>query len=98
MQESIQYEVEQNRKKDLIMYQQARLASMGEMIQNIAHQWRQPLNSLTMLIQSFKSKAMQNRLDDDFVLQQTQYGMKIATEMSNTIGGKHRTFCIYHKH
>ena len=85
LQESIQYEVEQNRKKDLIMYQQARLASMGEMIQNIAHQWRQPLNSLTMLIQSFKSKAMQNRLDDDFVLQQTQYGMKIATEMSNTI-------------
>ena len=85
LQESIHYEVEQNRKKDLVMYQQARLASMGEMIQNIAHQWRQPLNSLTMLIQSFKSKAMQNKLDNDFVLQQTEYGMKIATEMSNVI-------------
>ncbi|WP_300451024.1 HAMP domain-containing sensor histidine kinase [uncultured Helicobacter sp.] len=85
LQKSIEYEVEQNRKKDLIMYQQARLASMGEMIQNIAHQWRQPLNSLMMLIQSFKSKAMQNKLDNEFVLQQTQYGMKIATEMSNTI-------------
>lgn len=85
LQKSIDYEVEQNRKKDLIMYQQARLASMGEMIQNIAHQWRQPLNSLMMLIQSFKSKAMQKKLDDEFVLTQTQYGMKIATEMSNTI-------------
>ena len=85
LQKSIDYEVEQNRKKDLIMYQQARLASMGEMIQNIAHQWRQPLNSLMVLIQSFKSKAMQKKLDDEFVLTQTQYGMKIATEMSNTI-------------
>lgn len=85
LQKSIDHEVEQSRKKDLIMYQQARLASMGEMIQNIAHQWRQPLNSLMVLIQSFKSKAMQNKLEVDFVLQQTQYGMKIATEMSNTI-------------
>lgn len=85
LQKSIEYEVEQNRQKDLIMYQQARLASMGEMIQNIAHQWRQPLNSLMVLIQSFKSKVLQKKLDDDFVLQQTQYGMKIATEMSNTI-------------
>ncbi|AAP76618.1 two-component sensor histidine kinase family protein [Helicobacter hepaticus ATCC 51449] len=85
LQKSIEYEVEQNRKKDLIMYQQARLASMGEMIQNIAHQWRQPLNSLMILIQSFKSRAMQKKLDNEFINQQTQYGMKIATEMSNTI-------------
>ena len=94
LQESIHYEVEQNRKKDLVMYQQARLASMGEMIQNIAHQWRQPLNSLTMLIQSFKSKAMQNKLDNDFVLQQTEYGMKIATEMSNVIENFRNFFVI----
>lgn len=85
LQKSIKHEVEQNRKKDLILYQQARLASMGEMIQNIAHQWRQPLNSLILLIQSFKTKGLQNKLDNDFVLQQTEYGMKIATEMSNTI-------------
>lgn len=85
LQESIKYQVEQNRKKDLVMYQQARLASMGEMIQNIAHQWRQPLNAMMLLIQSFKAKTLQNKLDHDFVLQQTEYGMKIATEMSNTI-------------
>lgn len=85
LQKTIEYEVAQSHKKDLVMYQQARLASMGEMIQNIAHQWRQPLNSLMMLIQSFKSKASQDKLENEFVLQQTQYGMKIATEMSNTI-------------
>lgn len=85
LQKSIEYEVEQNRQKDLIMFQQARLASMGEMIQNIAHQWRQPLNSLMMLIQSFKTKQLQDKLDTSFVLSQTEYGMKIAQNMSDTI-------------
>nr|QGT49900.1 hypothetical protein Helico4rc_0190 [uncultured Helicobacter sp.] len=85
LQKSIEHEVEQNRQKDLIMFQQARLASMGEMIQNIAHQWRQPLNSLMMLIQSFKTKQLQDKLDTSFVLSQTEYGMKIAQNMSDTI-------------
>lgn len=85
LQKSIAHEVEQSRKKDLIMYQQARLASMGEMIQNIAHQWRQPLNALALLIQSFKLKADQGKLTQAFVDKQTQYGLKIATQMSDTI-------------
>ena len=41
--ERILREINSNRKKDLILYQQAKMASMGEMIGNIAHQWRQPL-------------------------------------------------------
>ena len=52
----VKFEVEQNRQKDKIMYQHSRLASMGEMVGNIAHQWRQPLNSLSIIIQSFGIK------------------------------------------
>ncbi|RDU53913.1 sensor histidine kinase [Helicobacter sp. MIT 00-7814] len=85
LQKSIEHEVKQNQQKDLLIYQQARLASMGEMIHNIAHQWRQPLNALTLLIQSFQSKFKAGKLDSVFIDSQTQLGLKIAKNMSETI-------------
>lgn len=85
LQKTITEQIEQSRKKDQIMYQQARLASMGEMIQNIAHQWRQPLNSLIILIQNFKLKYDNGTLSKDIVQAQTQDALRIANNMSDTI-------------
>lgn len=85
LQKTITEQIEQSRKKDQIMYQQARLASMGEMIQNIAHQWRQPLNSLIILIQNFKLKYDNSTLSKDIVQAQTQDALRIANNMSDTI-------------
>ena len=81
----IKKEIAENQKKDQIMYQQARLASMGEMIGNIAHQWRQPLNALILLIQTFKVKSKNGKLTQDFIKMQVEEGLKIARIMSRTI-------------
>ena len=78
-------EVENSRKKDNIMFQQARLASLGEMLQNIAHQWRQPLGSLMMIIQSFESKFMCGKLSPSFVTSRVLDAQVLSQNMSDTL-------------
>ena len=46
----VEVEVKENTKKDRILVQQNKLASMGEMLGNISHQWRQPLNNINLLL------------------------------------------------
>ena len=49
LKQKIAHEVEKNTQKDRILVQQSKLAAMGEMLGNIAHQWRQPLNNINLL-------------------------------------------------
>ncbi len=82
----IKKEVEKSRKKDEIMFRQSRLAAMGEMIGNIAHQWRQPLNALSLVIQSFQTKRMLGiTLSDEFIDAQVEQGSLLTANMSRTI-------------
>lgn len=81
----IKREVENSRKKDNIMFQQARLASLGEMLQNIAHQWRQPLGSLMMIIQSFESKFLAGKLDETFIASRVKDAQLLSSNMSETL-------------
>ncbi len=85
LEEKISREVEQSRQKDQIMFRQSRLAAMGEMVGNIAHQWRQPLNAMVLIIQSFQMKNMVGKLDDEFIDSQVEEGIKLGASMSRTI-------------
>ena len=46
LEKRVEKALEENSQKDKILFQQNKMAAMGEMLNNIAHQWRQPLSSI----------------------------------------------------
>ncbi|MBJ6725275.1 PAS domain-containing protein [Geomesophilobacter sediminis] len=77
--------IEALREKDRMLMQQSRQAAMGEMIGNIAHQWRQPLNALALMIQSLSVEKQLGELTEEYLLSIEQKSMKIIHHMSQTI-------------
>ncbi|MGM0623927.1 MAG: ATP-binding protein, partial [Campylobacterota bacterium] len=57
LKQRVKNEVEKSRQKDSVMFQQSKLATLGEVINSIAHQWRQPLNRISAVINDLKVKA-----------------------------------------
>jgi signal transduction histidine kinase len=43
LKDRVKEEIQKNSKQQIQLFEQSKMASMGEMIENIAHQWRQPL-------------------------------------------------------
>ena len=52
--EKVKEEIEKNREKEQLLVQKSKFIALGEMISNIAHQWRQPLNALGLVLQNLK--------------------------------------------
>ncbi len=77
--------VEELRKKELVMTQQSKMAAMGEMIGAIAHQWRQPLNSLSVMIQDIPMAYKFGELNEEYIANFKQKSIDVILSMSNTI-------------
>jgi len=63
LQERLTIGLLKERQKDKIMLQQSRFAALGEMIEQIAHQWRQPLNTLALINQNLYFKFKLDKFD-----------------------------------
>ena len=85
LEKRVSEEVASNRDKDRIMLQQSRFAAMGEMIGNIAHQWRQPLNMLGILIQQIQMEQEKGVMTDRLMEERVGKGMDILLHLSRTI-------------
>jgi signal transduction histidine kinase len=73
------------RRKDQILIQQSRLAAMGEMIDNIAHQWRNPLNNAALIIQNLQLEYDSGTLSGEEMHSDISEAMAVLLHMSDTI-------------
>lgn len=85
LEQKIIEELQKNRTKEQLLIQQSKMASMGEMIANIAHQWRQPLNGLGLLIQNIETLYELDELDEEAIHYTVQTGYSLVNSMSATI-------------
>ncbi len=79
----VQEEISKNEEKQRVMFWQSRHASLGQMLANIAHQWRQPLTELSLTMFGIKKAAINK--DEDALMTFYDESKKIIRNMSSTI-------------
>ena len=77
--------VEALREREQMLMQQSRLAAIGEMIGNIAHQWRQPLNTLGLYLQGLSVCWECGCFDRQQAEGTIEKAMQVIFHMSQTI-------------
>ncbi|HJV64446.1 MAG TPA: PAS domain S-box protein [Geomonas sp.] len=71
--------------KDQLIMRQSRFAAMGEMLGNIAHQWRQPLNILGLILQTLSLSGERGEVDQGRLKVDIEKSMRLIYHMSRTI-------------
>ena len=90
LQDKVNESLSQIRQHDQVLIEKSRLAAMGEMIEQIAHQWRQPLNTLALLNQNLYFKVQLGTMHKDDCVEthdkingQLQYMSKTIDDFRN---------------
>ena len=73
------------KRKEALLAEQTKLAAMGEMIGNIAHQWRQPLNIISVISSGTRLKKEMDLLTDDMLVDALKTISETTEHLSNTI-------------
>ena len=85
LEKEVEIRLAELRDKDLLMIRQSRQAAMGEMIGNIAHQWRQPLNSIAVIVQDFLDAWDFGEISREYLSERVTLCMSVINHMSQTI-------------
>jgi signal transduction histidine kinase len=78
-------EITRRREQEQLLIHQSRLAAVGEMVGSIAHQWRQPLNALGLVLQNLQLNYWQGKLNDNSIKRSMDKSERLIKKMSSTI-------------
>lgn len=77
--------IAKEKEKDRAMLHQSRLARIGEMLNLIAHQWRQPLSRLSGIVMELETRVSFDKADEQYLLTCASDASKTIQFMSATI-------------
>lgn len=92
LQKRVQQEVQLREKQERAFFEQKKLADMGQMVNAIAHQWRQPINALGLSAQYISEQYVEDKLNDDDISEFKSMSTDLIQHMSRTIDD-FRNFC-----
>ena len=81
----VKEELEKQREKENLLIQQSKMAAMGEMIGNIAHQWRQPISAVSAIMMNIKWTAIEQGIQREFLDERIKEANEQLKYMSQTI-------------
>lgn len=85
LEKKIKEEVKKSKKAQEQLYEYEKLAQMGELIGNIAHQWRQPLSAISVAASGLKLADELKILNSNDIKEHTNSIIKNTKQLSNTI-------------
>ena len=85
LEDKIKEEVQKSRDKDTLIFQQSKMAAMGDMIGNIAHQWRQPLSIISTAATGTVAKIEYDMIDNNEIIKNCNTINENAQYLSQTI-------------
>jgi len=85
LEKRVEIETQKNRQKDALLLKQARMVALGELISNIAHQWRQPLNIISIGVQDLEISYELDELTDEVLEDNVSAIMEQIGYLSSTI-------------
>jgi len=85
LKDDIKEEVQKVQKQEKLMLHQSRQAAMGEILESIAHQWRQPLNIIGISVSNLEMEAMLGKIDENNLREKLALIAANTNYMSDTI-------------
>ena len=85
LEKRIEIEVTKNHENSAVIFHQSKIASMGELLSNIAHQWRQPLSTISTIASALSLEIEIDKIDKNDLVNQLRKIVVTTKNLSETI-------------